>query len=1366
MGSVMQAREMSDLFEKIRELLGIEGSFELADLTSKIEVAIATSELFDETTKKAFSASKKKGRYVIDPVETDLIKSVKALINLVTSIQSIDPKTFEKLKDYVSADEQGMLYGYFNLAIVGIAGLKDLKPIKQVFNDINEFSFYAKKVGELLPSFPALTSDANRKIQQLQDTFLHLPINQALGAVKVEEDERYKAKLSEPVPTINFDGVIEAVDSFGLKTNIDILIEMTEKNKSYTEIYVNCLEIKNAMQEARLLAERIGYDPRFHAPDLQWDDLSEDERSLYIKLNAHLKLILNGYNKLKTDCAESQLFSRAINRNGRWTTPQLTVLVQWRSSAASANIEGLSMSAEQAIQGVDVLIDQGISEQSRDYHNSATNLYVFPLDLAMDKTQRNLMLLHNISVHALTALRRFNAKPASFFSNITDKLGMLDDVGQLVSAFKALSPAELAVDSQQFIKNHVEAMLQQIVPVFHDSISVAQEAEIRLGLRAGVLLQRLEPLSKDIQALLKSLGCNIRVSIPPFNSERKLAIAKVNAEIEPKLKDMERVANLLQDKNPDLFKLLELIDRLKSIHTFNAQKYINYLQLIVDKMLGVDELERVIKDFEGKILQKVQQQHFNTSIALLTSTENEINAVLLDGETKEAIRKLRKLYVMRDQLQKMADTIKFTKLGLRVVPIRRFEQGRFVDPIHQVNAPDASDLKNCLLEDLAACMRKESDTAEALDALVPPAQEMEEVSDLFKSARGTFSLTTSVSASLATSLPFATARTRSVRRDTELFTTVPLATSSSVPPELTATQIVDATPIDDHEVVRSIINKTNGSIILQSEAARKNLIAYALRVLSDKEKDKLSQHMLNAIFLILPDDQALTVVVKTMYNTMLNFEHLMRLVNKLQKILGGSFLGYRKIPDLLGELKKALHVLLESLTSTNEALQVVRHHVEKSGLVFGELDLFNAFSAIAENLPSQVLSLASHMQSGLIDRLDADLAEPVKELAKQSRQLGKSANDLSLSTMISSPALSDVFAKFKPLVVALKAQLPQPNPDGTYDLTKFQDKSPQKCIAALVNASYKLLFVLNSAERYSNGSTISGLIDVLRGLYSAYQLINESNAFNFAKEVKGALLQNYNDLKALLEDQAKTCLAKFIPFVTRVTHQAASCEQVLGLKENIILENVNPYIEQLISLGKSFGVEEKATETDVFQTASVLQTSLLSSTRKPLSPIAEKRKRLNDWKVQQLLIACADYKHHLAEALSSELEKAHPGKYFSIDLNAPFNSLPSLVKDHSVLKLTIKKYNAVQALQSTLRSSKTSDQKIALFNSNRNRFLKSHTNLFGENRDSALIYFLKWVATILTVGIAASFGIWRTYGDNVSDQMKETVQRSELPRLA
>ncbi|MBS0349731.1 MAG: hypothetical protein JSR33_00850 [Proteobacteria bacterium] len=169
-------------------------------------------------------------------------------------------------------------------------------------------------------------------------------------------------------------------------------------------------------------------------------------------------------------------------------------------------------------------------------------------------------------------------------------------------------------------------------------------------------------------------------------------------------------------------------------------------------------------------------------------------------------------------------------------------------------------------------------------------------------------------------------------------------------------------------------------------------------------------------------------------------------------------------------------------------------------------------------------------------------------------------------------------------------------------------------------------------------------------------------------------------------------------------------------------------------------------------------------------------------KKQQLQRSCQEYKAHLAADIRSELTNEFPNvsRQYGFNLPEPTTSYkkplrpiekPSTLdhfltheakslplNQHEGLQKAIKKYEAVTTLQQSLTTAKPAPAQVHEFK----QTLQQRKPILEDHRDSKAVRFLKGVAAVLTLGVAALCGIFSVKGEEASKNMQKVINRPSM----
>lgn len=179
----MNAREIADLYQRLTQITGDKTTFNLSNLPSMLEKAVTDNGLFDAATIEAFLKSKdpkdKKGRYIIDLKDSDLIKNVKALINLLHSLSDMNHDFVTALLNYLN---QNGIKGVISAAKLGF-GYKS--QIEQAQVDFMSLLYYIEQIKKLLPDINDVNAQANDKLKNIAAVFADTQFNKIVRSIQL-----------------------------------------------------------------------------------------------------------------------------------------------------------------------------------------------------------------------------------------------------------------------------------------------------------------------------------------------------------------------------------------------------------------------------------------------------------------------------------------------------------------------------------------------------------------------------------------------------------------------------------------------------------------------------------------------------------------------------------------------------------------------------------------------------------------------------------------------------------------------------------------------------------------------------------------------------------------------------------------------------------------------------------------------------------------------------------------------------------------------------------------------------------------------------------------------------------------------------
>jgi len=152
-------------------------------------------------------------------------------------------------------------------------------------------------------------------------------------------------------------------------------------------------------------------------------------------------------------------------------------------------------------------------------------------------------------------------------------------------------------------------------------------------------------------------------------------------------------------------------------------------------------------------------------------------------------------------------------------------------------------------------------------------------------------------------------------------------------------------------------------------------------------------------------------------------------------------------------------------------------------------------------------------------------------------------------------------------------------------------------------------------------------------------------------------------------------------------------------------------------------------------------------------------------KVKQLKPICQTYLEHLASTIQAYIKKnkeellndfpKEKGASLVAWINQNAGKLPSKKSDNP-FNLAVEKYLAVNALYNGLeKNDAMSSKKLQSFT----QLLGEKKKLLNTRRDSAGMTFLKGLASVLSLGIAALCGLWKPKGKKTLNEMQTVLSK-------
>ncbi len=262
-----------------------------------------------------------------------------------------------------------------------------------------------------------------------------------------------------------------------------------------------------------------------------------------------------------------------------------------------------------------------------------------------------------------------------------------------------------------------------------------------------------------------------------------------------------------------------------------------------------------------------------------------------------------------------------------------------------------------------------------------------------------------------------------------------------------------------------------------------------------------------------------------------------------------------------------------------------------------------------------------------------------------------------------------------------------------------------------------------------------------------------------------------NHQAVLLYDQAWQEAKNYSPHLQTEDKWGAVFATVLAKKITEDLETIDWMAQHNCDdIVRALNAWQFSTDDPDFKQCQVVRELLIK-----LVPIAPKK--------QKLLALCQEYKLYLKADIEKRLQRDHPLIYEHYTSNrrdiasTPPSSgpMPTLIikpgknmerfiarnreglrRGNKSLNTAIKKYAAVSALEKTLLQPKPLPTQVADFHWK----LHEHRSILNKDRDTALLKFVKGIATLFSAGIVVAAGIWRVKGKTFSNQLHSTLKKA------
>lgn len=962
----VNAREIADLYQRLTQITDDKTTFNLSNLPNMLEKAVTDNGLFDAATIEAFQKSKdpkdKRGRYIIDLKDSDLIKNIKALINLLHSLSDMNHEFITALLNYLN---QNGIKSVYSAAKLGF-GYKS--QIDQAQVDFMSLLYYIEQIKKLLPNINDVNTQANDKLKNIAAVFADTQFNKIVRSIQLASETQAHMNIEGYIPNIEAENLLTALNSFELRLNIDAIQQISthligedkEGFDKFSELYIapdddnkkayNASRVINhIIKETISTIGQITLNPVYGQARAQWKDLNEETKNDYIKLHSNIVKINQNLAIIDELRKTSPSIDKIMRRNNDAYVEQKSLLTAWEASLPAASIrqmsdlfniqDGLSLVTENVVANI-------TSEDKQKYFNKETNLFDVPDHI--DSIKKNMMLIYNISGYAQEALNRLNEAQdrAWTLTKIPDVLSILKNVVAMVAQYQKLDQTKIKDDAKKSLQSDLNKIFGEFIPIYNSSIEFAIETEVRLGLKENALLDKADhamTIIEDNMQILRSLQEKTDLKIDPglmlarkpFSGQKTKVLRKIKGEIEQQLErynaTKESIKLIHASYKPINF--LRILAQLKNIDTYETYNLSQKITAKLNELTGMDILEETIITLEADLLKSINSE------SILKITEGNLKEAGV--KLKEQIEVLKKLYGFKNQInmdiQKANENLDNPAAN---IDIHQFSiiKGKYTQsiimadhgPMKSFTGKLIITAKTTITNQLDILIEQDNEKLRALNAKLQQLDSPVDSSNLRSNA---------------------------------------IAVVAAVAP----VAVPDPAVMTPEQFLNHALDSAKGSIILQSEFSRKELITKSLNILTATQAASLADDQkLNGLYPDNGNDRILVINVKRIHNAMVNFECLMEKINSLQSLLlYGRLTNVISLNEGIKNLKKGINEFLNEIKLINDSLLVFRQYVEH-GVYDAVKNNMNYMLSKTTELSSFVQLAGGDLQGRIIDIVNAD----------------------------------------------------------------------------------------------------------------------------------------------------------------------------------------------------------------------------------------------------------------------------------------------------------------------------------------------------------------------------------------------------------
>ena len=218
---------------------------------------------------------------------------------------------------------------------------------------------------------------------------------------------------------------------------------------------------------------------------------------------------------------------------------------------------------------------------------------------------------------------------------------LVNKLGKMINEFQQMNNDHVKQTIKEDLGKAIKEIVVALGPILPQLAVIAQESELRLGMRDNYLLNQLEPIATQYTALAKTFNI-AQASTFPYQNQKDKLIMKVKGEVDQRLYILKREKDNLVKKNDyvrlPLNELLSMREQAKHINSPAGSVYQKFVGDCIKQSVGLHALERDIKSTEDDLFKLSQ---------IPPIQQGRDHA----GQMKAAISQLKNLYEMRDKLQ-------------------------------------------------------------------------------------------------------------------------------------------------------------------------------------------------------------------------------------------------------------------------------------------------------------------------------------------------------------------------------------------------------------------------------------------------------------------------------------------------------------------------------------------------------------------------------------------------------------------------------------------------------------------------------------------------------------------------------------------